>query len=231
VVSGLARGIDTEVHLGAGASSTIAVLAGGVDVCYPKQNQSLYDAIAQNGCIISEMPMGQAPARHLFHQRNRIIAAMAKATCVIEARRQSGSLITANFALEYGRDVFSAPGNPLEEHSKGCHDLLRQGALLMDDATDVMDVIGKVKNPNENLDQKLTSSTNSKTLSFLQQSSSPFKVHYQGLFDLLSFTPIAVEVIQQTTRMDLELLLHCLSELEMQSLIVRQGDQVYLNPS
>lgn len=141
VVSGLARGIDTAAHEGALASGTIAVLAGGVDDIYPPENARLYKYIAQDGAIISEMPVGLKPQAKHFPRRNRIISGLARGVVIVEAAEGSGSLITANFALEQGREVFAVPGSPLDPRAKGTNRLLREGATLTETAEDVLEVL------------------------------------------------------------------------------------------
>lgn len=141
VVSGLARGIDTAAHKGALATGTVAVMAGGVDVCYPPENKGLYDRIAQVGALISELPPGIQPQARHFPRRNRIVAGMTLGTVVVEAALRSGSLITARLAGEYGREVFAVPGSPLDPRAKGTNDLIRSGATLIETAKDVLDVV------------------------------------------------------------------------------------------
>jgi DNA processing protein len=141
VVSGLARGIDTAAHEGALGSGTVAVLAGGVDDIYPPENKRLYERVAQDGAVVSEMPVGQRPQAKHFPRRNRIISALARGVVVVEAAEGSGSLITANFALEQGREVFAVPGSPLDPRAKGTNRLLRDGATLTEAASDVLDVL------------------------------------------------------------------------------------------
>ncbi len=141
VVSGLARGIDTAAHKGALATGTVAVMAGGVDVCYPPENKALYDRIAQAGALISELPPGIQPQASHFPRRNRIVAGMTLGTVVVEAALRSGSLITARLAGEYGREVFAVPGSPLDPRAKGTNDLIRSGATLIETAKDVLDVV------------------------------------------------------------------------------------------
>ncbi|HEY2445116.1 MAG TPA: DNA-processing protein DprA [Rhizomicrobium sp.] len=141
VVSGLARGIDTAAHEGALASGTVAVLAGGVDDIYPSENAHLYGRIREKGAIVSEMPVGQKPQAKHFPRRNRIISGLARGVIVVEAAEGSGSLITANFALEQGRDVFAVPGSPLDPRAKGANRLLRDGAILVECAADVLDAL------------------------------------------------------------------------------------------
>jgi DNA processing protein len=141
VVSGMARGIDTAAHEGALNSGTCAVVAGGIDVVYPPENAPLYERIRAEGVIVSEMPMGQPPQARHFPRRNRIISALARGVIVVEAAEGSGSLITANFALEQNREVFAVPGSPLDPRAKGANRLLRQGAVLTETADDVLGVL------------------------------------------------------------------------------------------
>ena len=142
VVSGLARGIDAAAHLGALATGSIAVVAGGVDVVYPAENRGLYEALADRGAVVAELPLGTEPQARHFPRRNRIISGMALGVVVVEAAARSGSLITARFALEQGREVFAVPGSPLDPRSRGCNDLLRQGATLTESAADVLSQLG-----------------------------------------------------------------------------------------
>ena len=141
VVSGMARGIDTAAHEGALASGTCAVVAGGIDIIYPPENAALYDRIKAEGAVVSEMPLGQPPQARHFPRRNRIISALARGVIVVEAAEGSGSLITANFALEQNREVFAVPGSPLDPRAKGANRLLRQGAVLTETADDVLGVL------------------------------------------------------------------------------------------
>jgi DNA processing protein len=131
VVSGLARGIDTKAHKATLETGTVAVLAGGHDRIYPAQNEPLLQAILeQGGAVISEMPMDWEPRGRDFPRRNRIVSGLSYGVVVIEAARRSGSLITARFALEQGREVFAVPGSPLDPRAEGTNDLIREGATL-----------------------------------------------------------------------------------------------------
>jgi DNA processing protein len=140
ITSGLAEGIDTEAHRGALAAHgiTIAVLGTGVDWIYPRNNRALADRISINGALISEFPLGTAAHKGNFPQRNRIIATLALGTLVVEAARQSGSLITARLAGEAGREVFAIPGSIHNPLTRGCHQLIRQGAKLTETADDIL---------------------------------------------------------------------------------------------
>ncbi len=138
VVSGLARGIDGAAHKGALASGTIAVLAGGVDNIYPPEHEDLYRRIAETGAVISEMPVGTIPQARHFPRRNRVISGLSLGVLAVEAALQSGSLITARLALEQGREVMALPGSPLDPRCRGTNNLLRQGAVLVESAADVL---------------------------------------------------------------------------------------------
>jgi DNA processing protein len=131
IVSGLARGIDTRAHRAALATGTIAVLAGGHERVYPSENVSLLESIvAEGGAAVSEMPIAWEPRGRDFPRRNRIVSGLSYGVVVVEAARRSGSLITARFALEQGREVFAVPGSPLDPRSEGTNDLIREGATL-----------------------------------------------------------------------------------------------------
>ncbi|MBR1733863.1 MAG: DNA-processing protein DprA [Alphaproteobacteria bacterium] len=151
VVSGLAKGIDTCAHKGSLESGTIAVLAGGIDVIYPQENVELYKEISQKGGIFTEAPFGFLPQPQLFPRRNRIIAGMTYGTLVVEAAVNSGSLITAKFALEYNREVFAVPGFPSDPRSVGCNSLLKDGATLVQSFQDILDVIEERKIINQSV--------------------------------------------------------------------------------
>jgi len=144
VVSGLARGIDGEAHRGAlaGGGITVAVLGCGIDRDYPRSHAELAQRIRANGAVVSEYAPGIEPAPWRFPARNRIIAGLCLATVVVEARQRSGALITADFALELGRDVFAVPGEITSALSAGTNDLLRQGAIPLTAARDVLAAIG-----------------------------------------------------------------------------------------
>ncbi|MBX9634177.1 MAG: DNA-processing protein DprA [Magnetospirillum sp.] len=141
VASGLARGIDTAAHEGALGSGTVAVVAGGIDVIYPPENERLYNEIAAMGCIVSEMPPGIQPQASFFPRRNRIVSGLSLGVVVMEASLKSGSLITARMAAEQGREVFAVPGHPMDPRAQGPNDLIRHGATLTESANDVLDVL------------------------------------------------------------------------------------------
>lgn len=141
VVSGLARGIDTAAHQASLENGTIAVLAGGLDEVYPPQNIPLLDRIRERGAALSEMPLGWVPRGRDFPRRNRLVSGLALGTVVVEAARKSGSLITARFANEQGRQVFAVPGSPLDPRAEGGNHLIREGAILCAETAHVVDVL------------------------------------------------------------------------------------------
>lgn len=144
IVSGMARGIDTEAHLGAleGGGFTVAVLGCGVDVVYPPENARLYEAIVARGLVLSEFPLGTQPKPGHFPARNRLISGLARGVLVVEAGPRSGALITADLALEQGRDVFAVPGPINSPYSQGSNELIKQGAKLVASAADVLEEYG-----------------------------------------------------------------------------------------
>jgi DNA processing protein len=139
IASGFARGIDTAAHEASLPFGTVGVLAGGADIIYPEENKALYDQVQENGCIISEMPLGMHPQGKHFPRRNRLISGMSQGVIVTEARFQSGSMITAEYALEQGRDVFAVPGSPMDPRCMGSNLLLKQGAILVTRVEDILD--------------------------------------------------------------------------------------------
>lgn len=147
VVSGLARGIDTASHEGAmrivgtGLASTAGVIASGIDISYPPENQKLQAEMGERALVIAEQPPGTEPLARHFPYRNRIIAGMALGTLVVEAAPKSGSLITARLAAEAGRDVMAIPGSPLDSRSRGCNELIRGGATLVQGVGDILELV------------------------------------------------------------------------------------------
>ncbi len=138
IVSGMARGIDTAAHQGSVAGGTVAVVAGGVDIIYPPENEGLYNDLAQRGAILAESPLGTEPQARHFPRRNRLISGLSLGVVVVEAALKSGSLITARFAAEQGRDVFAVPGSPMDPRAQGCNRLIKDGAALVEGAEDII---------------------------------------------------------------------------------------------
>ncbi|WP_306003899.1 DNA-processing protein DprA [Brevundimonas sp. C43] len=137
VVSGMARGIDAAAHEGGLATGTVAVLGGGVNDIYPSEHADLYARLTEQGCVVSESPVGARAQARDFPRRNRIISGLSRGVVVVEAEVRSGSLITARLAAEQGRDVFAVPGSPLDPRARGPNELLRQGAILCEGIEDI----------------------------------------------------------------------------------------------
>ena len=144
IVSGLARGIDARAHGASLASGTVAVLAGGHERIYPNENRPLLERLVESGAALSEMPLTWEPRGRDFPRRNRIVSGLSHGVVVIEAARGSGSLITARFALEQGREVFAVPGSPLDPRAEGTNDLIRQGATLVTASEHVTEVLAPI---------------------------------------------------------------------------------------
>lgn len=141
IVSGMARGIDTASHYGALETGTVAVLAGGVGSIYPPENKDLYAQLVEHGTIISEMPLGYTAKARDFPRRNRLISGLSLGIVVVEAALRSGSLITARLAGEQGRDVFAVPGSPLDPRCRGCNQLIKESACLVETVDDITDIL------------------------------------------------------------------------------------------
>jgi DNA processing protein len=208
IVSGLARGIDAEAHRGALAAGglTVAVLGCGIDRDYPRAHAELARRIAESGLIVSEYPPGVEPSPWRFPARNRIIAGLARATVVVEARERSGALITADFALELGREVFAIPGEITSSLSAGTNDLLRQGATPLLAADDVLTALGVEPTPQSVPD----------TLS----------VEARKLLERLSDGARTLDELVRATEIDAPAVAAALTELELMGLIA-VADGVY----
>jgi DNA processing protein len=141
VASGLARGIDRVAHEAALEHGTVAVLAGGIDVVYPPENEVLQDTIGARGCLVTEMPFGFVPRANDFPRRNRIISGIALGVLIVEAARRSGTLVTARLAAEQGREVFAVPGHPLDPRAEGTNKLLKSGATLVTEPEDLLSAL------------------------------------------------------------------------------------------
>lgn len=161
VASGFARGIDAAAHEGSLATGTLAAVAGGIDVVYPEENAPLYERLVAEGVAIAEQPMGTAPRGRHFPKRNRIISGVSLGVLVVEAAQRSGSLITARFALEQGREIFAVPGSPLDPRCKGTNDLIRSGATLVESVDDILQQLrGMLRRPaSERRDSVFTAPT------------------------------------------------------------------------
>lgn len=219
VVSGLALGIDAAAHARALASGTVAVLGGGVDVLYPRQNQQLYDAIAESGALVSEARPGERPTARHFPRRNRIISGMSRGVVVVEASPRSGSLITARLAAEQGRDVFAVPGAAYDPRSSGTNRLLRDGAIMTENIDDILDAwetgwppLPAKPNPVP-LPAKPMESTN-------QPGSESVNRHH-GVLSMLSTTPSDIDDVLRHAGLPSEETQMLLTEMELDGRLVR----------
>lgn len=226
IVSGMARGIDSYAHNGALSSSgsTIAVLGTGIDVVYPKENDSLYKEIAKNGLILSEYPFHTQPQAQNFPRRNRIVSGLSKGVLVIEAGLKSGSLITANLALDQGRDVFAVPGAPYDGRTAGCNKLIKDGAILVEKAEDILENFNysEIKKPIIN-NKKPKSADLFEYLLDKEENNSdiPKDDKYTKLLSLISENGEYVDDLIRNISLPAEEVLMMIVELELEDKIIR----------
>jgi DNA processing protein len=218
IVSGMARGIDGAAHYGSIGTGSIAVLAGGLDVIYPPENTAIYESLKKQGVIVSEMPLGTVVDSTLFPRRNRIIAGLSNGVVLIEAAEQSGSLITARFALENNIEIFAVPGSPFDSRSRGCNNLIKQGAILVDSVDDVLSCMGVAANKVEPIFHQ---SNNCRDRCSPAGQSSELK---ESILDEVSHTPISIDSLFQTQNCSLPRLLTLLTELEHDGKILRHAN-------
>ncbi|MGE0496281.1 MAG: DNA-processing protein DprA [Ramlibacter sp.] len=215
VVSGLALGVDGAAHQGAldgaapGQLATIAVVGTGLDRVYPKRHLALARAIARQGLLLSEYPLGTPPLAPNFPKRNRLISGLSRGTLVVEAALQSGSLITARQALEQGKDVFAIPGSIHSPQSRGCHSLIKQGAKLVESAQDILEELGPGFAPALIADSGRLAGTSSPN-----DPESP-------LLQALGFDPVSIDALVARTGTDAATLQARLLELELDGVVAR----------
>jgi len=224
VVSGLARGIDTEAHKAALAHGTIAVVAGGIDIVYPPENAALQSHIFEQGCVVTEAPLGTEPMARHFPRRNRIISGIVPGVVVVEAAKHSGSLITARMALEQGREVFAVPGSPLDPRAQGANGLIRDGATLTESADDVLRVLSATpisRRPSSPEQVPLPAPDNEPEIENARR----------VILEALSPVPVAVDELVRDCQVSLPVVLTILLELELAGRLERQaGQRVSLVP-
>jgi DNA processing protein len=220
VVSGLARGIDAAAHDAALMGGTIAVFAGGIDRIYPTENEALFDRMLEaKGCAVSEMRFGWEPRARDFPRRNRIIAAMALATVVVEAAKQSGSLITARLALEQNREVFAVPGSPLDPRAAGSNNLIKQGARMVTEAADVIDALAPL------LTRPPAPPSDFGAPPPREPEAEPAESDRARILEALGPTPVEVDEIIRFTGLPVRTVLVVLLELELAGRIERHPGQ------
>lgn len=216
IVSGLARGIDGAAHTGSLSSGTIAVVAGGVDTLYPREHAELRTQIIDNGgAIVSDMPLGIFPGASHFPRRNRLISGLSQGVCVIEATKQSGSMITARYALDQGRDVFAVPGFPWGIQCGGSNQLLRDGAYFLESAQDVIDVLGAP----HNIPKHAHIGHNPNTSSHTNIPSTLF----QSILNLIGEGSLSMDELESASHVEIDTLHRALLDLEIQGRIQRNA--------
>ena len=227
IVSGLALGIDGAAHEGAleGRGSTIAVVGTGLDRVYPRRHHDLARRIAESGLLISEYALGTPPLAHHFPQRNRIISGLARATLVVEATLQSGSLITARLALESGRDVYAVPGSIHAPQSRGCHSLIKQGAKLVESAQDVLeefDLPVMILRPTDSAGTASATAVNP-----TEAASNPQTMEVQRVLDAMGYDPVGLDALIDRTGCSAPELNVRLLDLELNGQVARLPGQLF----
>ncbi len=221
IVSGLARGIDSAAHDGALVTGTIGVIAGGIDIVYPPENEARQAAVAERGLLVAEQPPGTEPRARHFPYRNRIIAGLAQGTVVVEAAPRSGSLITARYATDYGREVMAVPGSPLDPRAQGCNQLIREGATLIQSADDVLESVAPY-----------ASRAPASRQAVAEPPAEAGDAERRVVVDLLSPTPVPVDELVRQSGVPAALLQTVLLELELAGRIERHaGGKVSMNPA
>lgn len=212
VVSGGARGIDSAAHQGALSAKgrTLAVLGTGINICWPAENKQLFDRISENGALITQFPFNRPGDKQSFPIRNRIVAGMTLGTVVVEANLTSGALITANFANEYGRQVFAVPGRIDSPRSKGCHELIKQGAKLCEGAEDILSEFEYLFPPSN----RPASPAETGVLAALE-----LPVNEQSVYDTLSREPISIDDVIRRSGLPSSAASVALLSLEMKRLV------------
>lgn len=227
IVSGLARGVDTFAHKGSLASGTVGVIAGGIDNIYPPENEPLYRQMRASGAIISEQAFGSLPFSGAFPGRNRIIAGMSLGTLVVEASPKSGSLITARFALENNREVLAVPGSPLDPRSKGCNQLIRQGATMVESAGDVISALAHLTRTalEENTSPVFVPAAT--TTNGLDESE--LALHRSIITQKLGLTAVSIDELIEQCETSAPVVLTIILELELAGRLKRtSGNKVFL---
>ncbi len=224
IISGMARGIDSAAHQGAlsGEGKTIAVLGSGLAKIYPPENRKLFQQISENGAVISEFPIHAAPEAHHFPVRNRIISGMALGTVVVEASRKSGSLITARLALEQNREVFAVPGSIQSFKSSGTNSLIKQGAILVEQASDIVEELF----PRTRTD--LESLSNDGYLPTKKENSTALNPDEKHVVACLEPYPIHIDELVKKTKMAPGKLAGILLKLELEDLAEQTPGKCFL---
>ena len=227
VVSGMARGIDARAHAGALPTGTVAVMGGGVDVVYPKENRSLFERLLAEGTVVAEPPLGTVPIGRHFPRRNRIISGLSRGVVIVEGAARSGSLITARLALEQGREVMAVPGSPLDPRASGPNRLIRQGATLVETADHVLEalaeggrqILGELRKP----------WPEDSALGAPEDDDAPADAR-DSVIALLGPSPVPVDMLVRQSRLTPAMVATILLELELAGRLERQpGNRVSLS--
>lgn len=215
IIGGMARGIDTYGHRGAleNGGASYGIMGCGVDVCYPSENIEIYEDMAERGGIISELPIGSKPLSWNFPRRNRIISGLSDLVIVVEAKKKSGSLITAGYALNQGIDVMAAPGRVTDTLSEGCNSLIKDGAYVFTDMEDIRDIL-KIKNvkKNEILDKVL-------------------EKDFEVVYSKTDLVPMSLQELEDKTGFDTGKILEILLKLQLDGLIYEPSKNYYARKS
>jgi len=227
ITSGLAIGIDAASHEGAlrTEGATIAVCGTGLNTVYPRQNQSLAERIAAQGALVSQFPPDTTPAKHLFAIRNRVISGMSLGTLVVEAALHSGSLITARHAAEQGREVFAIPGSIHNTLAKGCHQLIRQGAKLVETAEDILSELGPMAAIHNSAKRPLEPG---ETTENSRISGNSLDKEYKILLDALGFNPAGVDQLVTFTGLEAAEIASMLLILELDGQVESQPGGLFM---
>lgn len=233
VVSGLARGIDASAHEASLATGTVAVLAGGIDVVYPPEHAPLMREIAARGCLLAEMPPGFVPRGREFPRRNRIISGISAGVLVVEAARRSGTLVTARYAGEQGREVFAVPGHPLDPRAEGTNQLIKTGATLVTTADDILEALAPSLGYRMAAFRETVSATSDPTPAPTR--TPPPLVDDSDrnrLLAALGPAPIDIDAIVRATELPIRAVQVLLMELDLAGRLIRHGSQmVSLSPA
>lgn len=221
IVSGLARGIDTAIHQASIDFGTIAVIAGGIDNIYPRENAKLYQEISEKGLLITEIGYGEEPKSQNFPRRNRIISGISLATLIIEATLKSGSLITARYANEQGRDVLAIPGFPFEPRSQGTNHLIQNGAYLITSVQDVLDITTNYDKNYIKYESNENYTNNANKIEESNLSESELNQVRDMLIKRLTYDPITIDEIIESTSLNYKLIILAITELELAGKLIR----------